>query len=92
MLDTSSYMKLNSFYIDETIESFVKEELSKNSAEVFSVNYNEKKIWIKRARGTSSSKIHKILYKVFNFESLIDSLELPQIHLLRYFLLLLEFL
>ena len=63
-------MKLKSFYIDETIEDFINLELSKNDAEVFSVNYNGKKVWIKRARATSSSKIHKILYKIFKFESL----------------------
>ena len=63
-------MKSNYFYIDESIESFVKRELDKNKSEVFSSNYDGKKIWIKRARPTSSVLIHKIFYKIFKFKSL----------------------
>lgn len=63
-------MNTNTYYIDESIQSFVKEELKKNNSEVFSTIYDEKKIWIKRARGTSSSFVHKLFFKIFKYESL----------------------
>ena len=68
-------MKSNYFYEDDYIKSFVEEELDKNKSEVFSSNYNEKKIWIKRARPTSSVLIHKIFYKIFKSKSLTPVLD-----------------
>lgn len=63
-------MKLENYYIDKVIKSFIENELKQNSSEVFSTTYDNKKIWIKRARATGSTKIHKLLYKLLRFDSL----------------------
>ncbi len=52
-------------------ENFVKEENSKNSSEIIPIIYKDKKYWIKKARATFSSKLHKFYYSFFPFEVLL---------------------
>jgi len=57
----------------DTLEfkEFIKKENSKNDAEIFSTLFKEQKMWIKKARATTSSTLHKFYYRLFPFEILI---------------------
>ncbi|AXH15537.1 hypothetical protein AMYT_1969 [Malaciobacter mytili LMG 24559] len=52
-------------------EDFVIEENSKNSSEIIPIIFKDKKYWIKKARATFSSKLHKFYYSLFPFEVLL---------------------
>lgn len=55
----------------KSLETKAKEELRKAKSDIFSLEYQNKKVWVKKARGTFSSALHKFYYKVFPFEVLI---------------------
>ncbi len=54
-----------------SFETFVIQENSKNSNEIIPIFYENKKYWIKKARATTSSKLHKFCYIFFPFEILL---------------------
>ena len=56
---------------DKNFEEFVTEENKKNSDEIFSVEYEGKKYWVKKGRKTSSNLFHHLCYKILPFEFLI---------------------
>jgi tRNA A-37 threonylcarbamoyl transferase component Bud32 len=53
------------------LQTVAKEALLKSQADIFSLEFQEKKYWVKKARGTFSSNLHKFYYKLFPFEVLI---------------------
>lgn len=55
----------------KSLETKAKEELLKAKSDIFSLDYENEKIWVKKARGTFSSNLHKFYYKIFPFEVLI---------------------
>ncbi len=57
--------------IDKEFEELVLRLNKENNSEIFSLEYKEKKYWLKKARGTKSQFSHKIFYKIFPFEVLI---------------------
>lgn len=56
-------------------EEFVKKEVLQNHKEIFSINFEDKKYWLKRARQTKPNKIQAFFYKIFPFELLIPTLK-----------------
>ncbi len=50
---------------------FIKQEISLNNSEIFSIEFKDKKYWIKKARETKSSYAHKFFYKLFNIDVLL---------------------
>ena len=56
---------------NKDFESFVTKEFEKSDKEIFSVNYENKKYWIKKGRETSSNIFHKLFYKILPFEVLL---------------------
>lgn len=44
---------------------FLQHEFENSKKDIFSVNYLNEKIWIKKARETDASRVHKICYKIF---------------------------
>jgi len=50
---------------------FIKKENKNNDAEIFNTFFKNEKIWIKKARKTESSKLHRFYYVIFPFEILI---------------------
>jgi len=61
---------LNIFKTQKFIE-FIKAKNSINNDDIFSVIFQEKKMWIKKGRETGSSKLHRFYYILFPFEILI---------------------
>ena len=55
----------------KSLESVAVEALLKSKTDIFSIEYNAQKYWVKKARGTFSSTLHKLYYKLFPFEVLI---------------------
>lgn len=55
------------------LEGIAREEANKNSNEIFTIEYENKKYWVKKARPTTSSKLHKFFYRLFPFEVLVPS-------------------
>ncbi|MEA3554584.1 MAG: RIO1 family regulatory kinase/ATPase [Campylobacterota bacterium] len=53
------------------LEEFIKYEISLNDSEIFSVNFEDKKYWIKKARETKSTNMHKLFYAIFNIDVLL---------------------
>ncbi len=64
-------MSIESTFSDKELESIAKKESDLTNKEVFFLNYNNKKIWIKKATTTISSNLHKFYYKLFPFEILL---------------------
>lgn len=56
---------------DKAFETFVMHANAKNDNEIFDVEYEGKKYWIKKGRKTSSNLFHKLAYKLLPFEFLI---------------------
>lgn len=59
--------------MSKSLEAVAKEKIKSNSEEIFSIEYNEKKYWIKKARVTKSTFLHRFYYFLFPFEVLIPS-------------------
>ena len=64
-------MTIKSTFDDKSFEELAIIESKSNKNEVFSLNYNNKKIWVKKARATLSSNLHKFYYTLFPFEVLL---------------------
>ena len=62
----------NSTFEDKEYENILKNEIKENKNEIFSSRYKEKKVWVKKARATSSLKSHRIYYKIFPIEILLE--------------------
>lgn len=58
---------------DKKFEQFVTEKNKENSDEIFSVDYEEKKYWVKKGRKTSSNLFHKLCYKLLKFDVLLPA-------------------
>lgn len=56
---------------DKAFEAFVTKEYKKNPNEIFQVEYEGEKFWVKKGRKTSSNLFHHICYKLLPFEFLI---------------------
>ncbi|RXK12256.1 kinase [Halarcobacter mediterraneus] len=56
---------------DKDFETLVKQEFKNSQKEIFSLEYQNKKYWIKKGRKTSSNIFHKIFYRLLPFEVLI---------------------
>ncbi len=70
-------------YTSEFID-FVNLHVKQNSHYIFSIQYEGKKYWIKKARATYASKIHKFFYKFLPFELLIIGEKKTPHEALRY--------
>lgn len=57
----------------KSLEELAREEYQRNENEIFSIVYNGEKYWVKKARPTSSTKLHKFFYALFSFDVLIPS-------------------
>ena len=55
------------------LEEIAKKEVLLNDSEIFSIDFENKKYWLKKARPTKPNKIQKFFYKFFPFELLIPS-------------------
>lgn len=64
-------MKIESTFKDKSFEKLILKENEINGAEVFSFIYKEKKYWVKKARSTSSSFLHKNCHKLMSFDFLL---------------------
>ena len=53
------------------LEEFIKEKINTNNDEIFSIDFQEKKYWVKKARETKSSITHMVFYKFFSFDILL---------------------
>ncbi len=51
----------------------IEDEVKNSKKNIFYTKYKNEKFWIKKARATTSSKIHKFFYKLLPFELLITS-------------------
>lgn len=67
-----------------SLEEIVKQEFLLNNDEIFSIEFENKKYWLKRARETKPNKIQKFFYKFFSFELLIPSLAKTAFETLTY--------
>ena len=64
-------MTNHSTFEDKEYENILKNEIKKNASEIFSSRYKGKKVWVKKARATLSSKAHHIYYKIFPLKILL---------------------
>ncbi len=66
-------MKNNTFkpFEDKELESYVMQESQKNEKEIFPIEYNNEKYWVKKGRKTASNLFHHLCYKLLPFEFLI---------------------
>lgn len=53
------------------LENLIKQKIALNSSEIFSIEYLDKRYWIKKARETKSSLTHKFYYSIFGFDILL---------------------
>ena len=56
---------------NQDLTDFIKQEISLNDSEIFSIEFEDKKYWIKKARETKSSNAHKIFSFLFNIDVLL---------------------
>lgn len=56
---------------NEAFEKFVNKEYETNPHEIFSVEFEGEKYWVKKGRKTSSNLFHHLCYKLLPFEFLI---------------------
>jgi tRNA A-37 threonylcarbamoyl transferase component Bud32 len=59
---------------NSTLEEFILQNIKSNHKEIFSIKYQNKKYWIKKARETQSTKIHKFFYFLFKIDVLLPVL------------------
>lgn len=64
-------MKIESTFQKKDFEKEIKKLVKSNENEIFSCEYENKKVWVKKARATTSSYLHKFYYKLFPFEILL---------------------
>ena len=64
-------MKIESTFANKEFEDFLKNRAVQIPDEIFSEEYLGKRVWIKKARATASSKLHNFYYKLFSFEVLL---------------------
>lgn len=64
-------MKIESTFKNQEFEKELKKLIKENDNEIFSCEYENKKVWVKKARATFSSKLHNFYYKLFPFEILL---------------------
>lgn len=64
MLDFGTFMGM-------TFEKLIKKELEQNSSDIFPLIFEDQKYWVKQARATQSSSLHKFYYFLFPFEVLL---------------------
>ena len=62
---------IESTFKDKAFEAFAMQEYEKNPNEVFSIEYEGQKYWLKKGRKTSSNWFHRLCYIILNFEILI---------------------
>lgn len=53
------------------LESLAKEAMIKAKSDIFKIEHNEVRYWVKKGRTTISSNLHKLYYMIFPFEVLI---------------------
>ncbi len=54
----------------QSLENFIRNEISLNDNEIFSIIFQNKKYWIKKARETKSTTMHKFFYSLFKIDLL----------------------
>ncbi len=64
-------MQITSSFKNKEYEKTLKETFKNTNSEIFSSAYENKKVWVKKARATYSSKLHYFYYKIFPFEILL---------------------
>lgn len=67
-----------------SLEEMAKKEFLLNRAEIFSIEYEHQKYWVKKARATTPNKIQKFFYRLFPFELLMPSLAKTALEALEY--------
>lgn len=67
-----------------SLEEIAKKEFLSNSAEIFPIEFENQRYWIKRARQTKANKIQKFFYRFFPLELLIPSLNKTALQALDY--------
>jgi len=66
------------------LEEIAKKEFLSNSAEIFPIEFENQRYWLKKARQTKPNKIQKFFYKFFPLELLIPSLGKTAFEALQY--------
>ena len=56
---------------NQDLINFIKKEISLKDSEIFSIEFEDKKYWIKKARETKSSNTHKFFYFIFKIDILL---------------------
>lgn len=59
----------------KSLKEMACEQVCLNSSEIFSIEFENQKYWVKKARQTKPNKIQSLFYKFLPFELLIPSLE-----------------
>lgn len=67
-----------------SLEEIAKKEFLSNSSEIFPIEFENQKYWLKRARQTKPNKIQKFFYRLFPVELLIPSLGKTAFEALQY--------
>ncbi|MEZ4693974.1 MAG: hypothetical protein R2837_08275 [Aliarcobacter sp.] len=67
-----------------SLEEIAKKEFLSNSAEIFPIEFENQRYWIKRARQTKANKIQKFFYRFFPLELLMPSLNKTALQALDY--------
>lgn len=61
--------------VHKSLEEIACEQVCLNSSEIFSIEFENQKYWVKKARQTKPNKIQSLFYKFLPFELLMPSLE-----------------
>lgn len=56
---------------NQDLTNFIKQEISLNGSEIFPVEFQGKRYWVKKARETKSTKMHKLFYFLFKIDILL---------------------
>lgn len=67
-----------------SLEEIAKKKFLLNSSEIFSLEFENQKYWLKKARKTKQNKIQKFFYSFLSFELLIPSLSKNSFESLEY--------
>lgn len=67
-----------------SLEEISKKEFLLNNSEIFPIEFENKKYWLKKARQTKPNKIQKFFYRFFPLELLIPSLSKTAFEALQY--------
>ena len=56
---------------NSNLQDIIKKKIALNDGEIFSIDFENKRFWIKKARETKSSFTHKFYYAIFGFDILL---------------------